>query len=471
MRPPSLLRSLSFALVVAAAAPAAAAPDSLVALETEAGVVLTGLGADLDGSMSVAGFAIDSSTMFTPLRGRAFFGGLAGLSNVSGTLATEPSSAQTGGATDFGANVWIAQGDQVLQRTAAGWSSAPAPARLDALHAFDGDRLVGVGQGGTAGLSSDGGASWTAIPTGTDADLTGMFWRDDQTGWAWGGTIETTGGGFGDEDEQRAVDVGVLLRSDDAGGTWSLVTERPGTLIGPAFFLADGQRGWMATARIAAEGSGADAALWTTQDGGRSWSAVELPPVVGQLESPFSTDDVGLSFVRSMWWDNANQGRMFAVAHLFDAQSSGSGGSGGSTTSDAAGWKIVELVTNDGGKSWDYNDLGTTVVEFSFEGTTAEHDGAVSSGTALSWSRHALLGDNGRVWRTADWGNDPDHATDGGGGNSDGGEGGDGGSDGRGNNGRDVADGSAADSGCSASPLGGWTALSWLLALGLRRRR
>lgn len=463
--------SLLFAASLSLPAVVDAAPDSLATVDTAAGVFLTGFEADLDGSMSIAATSVDSSTMFTPLRGRAFFGGINGLNDVSADLAETPVAVETGGATDFGANMWIAQGDQVLKRGADGWTSASAPARLDALHAFDSSRIAGVGEGGVAAISTDGGASWTAVPTGTDVDLKGMYWLDDTTGWAWGYSTRTTGGGFDNEEEETFAEGGAVLRSDDGGATWSVVTQRSGEAVGPAFFLADGQTGWLATATIAATGSDADAALWATTDGGATWEAVELPGVVGTVDSGFSQEDVAISFVRSMWWDNPNQGRLFVVAHLFDATSSNSGGGGGSGSSDASGWMIMELTTDTGGKSWDYTPLGTIEMEFSFEGVQAEHDGGVTVGAALSWSRHVLLGADGTVWYTSDWGDDPDHpVTQPDGSVSEGSGGtGDGTGSGRGG-GRQVPTGGAGDSGGCATAAG-FGPVGLLALLGLLRRR
>lgn len=478
-RPLALVCSLAIA---ALGAPALGAPSSLRSIDVAPGVILTGFEVDLDGSMAIAGTAIDTSTMFTPFRARAFFGGLERLSDVSGELGQEPSMQQTGGATEFGASVWIARGDQVMKRTSSGWAPASAPALMAALHAVDAQRIVAVGEGGSAGVSTDGGASWIAVSTGTDVDLRGMFWRDDRRGWAWGYTIETEGGGFDGGEEQRFVRGAAVIATTDGGDSWSPVTARTAMAVGPVFFLDDGVTGWMAGAVLEPEGTGARAELFATTDGGRSWASVALPEQVGTVDAGFSTEPVGPSLIQSMWWDDANNGRMFLTAHLFDATAGESGGGGSQTTRDASGWMIMEFVTGDGGKTWQYEDLGTIELEFSFEGVQAEHDGGVSQGTALSWSRHAMLGDGGNVWVTTDWGSDPERNGGGGGGGGGGAGGGgtDGGGDGTGGGarpGRQPPTGvvGAADEGCGCAAAAGspWPplALGALALTALQRRR
>jgi MYXO-CTERM domain-containing protein len=475
----TLVRSLAAASLTLLSVGAHAAPESLASTATPAGVIVTGFDVTAQGTVAVAGTSLRETQFLPTFHAHAIAGTLESLNDVSGALTEQETLDVTGGATRYGANVWVARADQVMRLSAGQWQAASAPGRLDALHAFDADTLVGVGEGGVAARSTDGGATWTAAPTGTDADLKGMFWRGSQDGWAWGHTVVMEGGGFDGGEETRSVTETAVLRTTDGGATWTVVASDSGVALGPVFFLADGQTGWMAVSELAPEGKGATVELMHTTDGGQIWGPVALPSKVGTVSSAFATEDVDLSTVASMWWDDADNGRLFVTAHLLDATTSESGGGGGNQgPQDASAWKILELVTDDGGATWDYDDLGTIEVEFSFEGTTIDHDGPVAQGIALSWSRHALLGGD-RVWFTQDWGNDPRGDTsgdDGEGGTGDG-TGDDGGDDGDGRPPRGLPSGAASDGGgCTVSAGGSASDASLALlllgaAFAVRRRR
>jgi photosystem II stability/assembly factor-like uncharacterized protein len=115
--------------------------------------------------------------------------------------------------------------------------SAPTP--LDGL-AVAADRTWAVGVGGTILVTADGGRSWAAQTTGTQADLWSVWFQaDGQCGWAVGAD-------------------GTILMTADGGRSWAAQTSGAGSLLAALQFSADGQRG---------SAVGADGTILVTADG------------------------------------------------------------------------------------------------------------------------------------------------------------------------------------------------------------
>jgi photosystem II stability/assembly factor-like uncharacterized protein len=118
-----------------------------------------------------------------------------------------------------------------------------------------GARMVTVGERGHVLTSDDQGATWKQSKVPTRATLTGVFFVDDKLGWAVG------------HDE-------VILRSDDAGTTWTLThsaPEKEQPLLDVWF--RDANNGFAI---------GAYGAMLKSSDGGRTWEqrAFEPQPLV-----------------------------------------------------------------------------------------------------------------------------------------------------------------------------------------------
>lgn len=138
-----------------------------------------------------------------------------------------------------------------------------------------GKRLVAVGERGIVLLSDDAGANWRQAQVPVQGTLTAVVFADAKTGWA-------------------AGHLGVVLRSDDAGATWhkqldglqvaALVLQSAQT-SGDEIAIASAQR-------LVEEGAdkpffdlefrdtqhghvvGAYGLMLSTEDGGKTWSAV-----------------------------------------------------------------------------------------------------------------------------------------------------------------------------------------------------
>jgi len=153
---------------------------------------------------------------------------------------------------------------------AAGEGAAPAPGALKLQPAeitsaatkammlsvvSAGKRIVAVGDRGIVLLSDDDGATFRqARSVPVRSTLTGVCFAGERTGWAVGHW-------------------GVVLRTDDAGESWTVQRVDP-SVDQPLFsvYFKDADRGWAV---------GLWSLLITTADGGKSWSPVRLPAPPG----------------------------------------------------------------------------------------------------------------------------------------------------------------------------------------------
>lgn len=127
---------------------------------------------------------------------------------------------------------------------------APLASRALALDAAAvGGKLVAVGERGHILISTDGGDTWEQAPVPTRAMLTGVFFYDENLGWAVGHDS-------------------AILRTTDGGATWELVNWAPEEEA-PFFdvWFSDAENG---------VAIGAYGAYFATADGGTTWDFVSV---------------------------------------------------------------------------------------------------------------------------------------------------------------------------------------------------
>jgi photosystem II stability/assembly factor-like uncharacterized protein len=117
-----------------------------------------------------------------------------------------------------------------------------------------GARLVAVGDRGVVLLSDDQGGSWTEVASGSAVLLTALAFISPQEGWAVG------------QDS-------TILHTRDAGAHWTIQLSKPKAdqALFSVAYLGPGTGG----AHLIA--TGAYALALETQDGGRHWDSVKLP--------------------------------------------------------------------------------------------------------------------------------------------------------------------------------------------------
>jgi len=148
------------------------------------------------------------------------------------------------------------------------------------------DEKIGwaVGDRGAIWHTDNGGRTWSLQNSQVGCRLTSVTFLNDKTGWAAGGYTQP----------YTHVSRGVVLRTRDGGEHWSI--ERK--VILPAverigFF--DVQRGWALGQASALFPSG----VFTTDDGGRSWSALPADVARGWLAGDFIDAGAGALAGRS----------------------------------------------------------------------------------------------------------------------------------------------------------------------------
>lgn len=146
-------------------------------------------------------------------------------------------------------------GGKTWQFTSGILSSSPTATgvKVHALHFFDAQRGVAVGDGGKVYVTHDGGDLWGEVQgrSGSSQSLLDLEFIDEESGWA--------------------VGLDGVLATDDGGEHWKAFAK--GKLQGRAIAFIDAYRGWAV---------GPYATAMATPDGGRSWNAADIPLPKGE---------------------------------------------------------------------------------------------------------------------------------------------------------------------------------------------
>ncbi len=132
-----------------------------------------------------------------------------------------------GGASWLAGNLVVA--DQTLDARVANAALAPAAnrirPRIRALSFIDERRGWAVGSGGAIFTTTNGGRTWHALASQTDADLFDVKFFDEREGWVTGSN-------------------GTVLRTRNGGATWEQLTTGVTHQLERLFFTSDRTRGW-----------------------------------------------------------------------------------------------------------------------------------------------------------------------------------------------------------------------------------
>ena len=221
------------------------------------------------------------------------------------------------------------------------------------VQALDADHAVVVGYGGKILITSDGGFTWSQVPSGTDGALYRVRFIDANTGWVSGQDgiiLHTTDGGktwqrqttnttvylfalhFLDRNNGWAVgDKSIALETHDGGTTWTLrkVTTQAQKDLNPDEAIAvadpilydvqfiDANTGWIV---------GEFGKIFHTVDGGKIWTEQEQTLIGGEVP------------------DALDLPTLFGL-HLIDGQQGVASGLDGkiARTHDGATWKFEKM--------------------------------------------------------------------------------------------------------------------------------
>jgi photosystem II stability/assembly factor-like uncharacterized protein len=254
-----------------------------------------------------------------------------------------------------------------------------------------GDTLAwAVGDRGAIWHTADGGAHWNAQNSTVDCRLASAFFLDAKIGWAAGGSTQP----------YTHATNGVLLRTRDGGATWTL--ERK--LMLPAleriaFF--DPLHGWALGQSSAFFPSG----VFTTEDGGRTWSALPAPESRAWLAGDFIDPHTGALAGRAGTLAAIRRRGVETVTANFGLRALRQM----KLVAPAGGWLVgdggLALTTRDLGKSWQTSEGEISPGirnQFDFAALAVRGEHCWIAGSPGTRVIHTA--DGGRTWQTPDTG-------------------------------------------------------------------
>jgi len=113
---------------------------------------------------------------------------------------------------------------------------------LNDIHFINSQQGIAVGAMGLIMKTSDGGKTWTRQKKLTDCNLTDIFFTDDKNGWIAGGRIRSAETNESMSHDERGGD-GIILHTENGGDSWDIRFARRGTYLFGIFF-SDQNNGW-----------------------------------------------------------------------------------------------------------------------------------------------------------------------------------------------------------------------------------
>ena len=143
----------------------------------------------------------------------------------------------------------------------------------------DGEHGWAVGDRGTIWYTSDGGTNWSPQRSNADCRLSTVYFLDKRIGWAAGGWTHP----------YTHVTSGIVLRTRDGGATW---TSDRGSLLPSirSIKFFDTAHG----VAVGAQSAMFPAGIFTTDDGGRSWTALSPSGDQAWLTGDFADPNTGI---------------------------------------------------------------------------------------------------------------------------------------------------------------------------------
>jgi photosystem II stability/assembly factor-like uncharacterized protein len=152
---------------------------------------------------------------------------------------------------------------------ACGPALGPASSSFSALSGSGSLQMLNVSDGWTYGndmvaRTSDGARTFNVVTppgVGGDSQVTDPFFLDSVHAWVW--VIRWN---------QSVLASAILERTTNGGASWTAIPFQPAVEGGMTFI--DPQHGWMTTARDVDNHTAVENTLWRTADGGETWAAI-----------------------------------------------------------------------------------------------------------------------------------------------------------------------------------------------------
>ena len=272
--------------------------------------------------------------------------GKAGTFSVSLAVSNEAGSVVRSSASLTVADLAIVQGRACSAADQGGWcwqNPLPQGNPINDYFWLDGQRGWAVGGSGTVLATTDGGSTWTAQVTGTQAKLLKVTFLNERVGWVGGSNgllLRTQDGGQHWDSASVGADIDMRrLRAASATTAWVTINDSSHLTI-------DGGTTWRRIAGPANGGYGllqtSVTTLWAyanvngvnvvvrSQDAGASWQAQPLVPLAAGLTRSFS----GLGFASEQ----------HGLVQIYD--------SGYDSVAQAYVSRSSTLLSADGGATW-----------------------------------------------------------------------------------------------------------------------
>ncbi len=224
------------------------------------------------------------------------------------------------------------------------------------------DSLTGwvVGDSGTIMHTDDGGRNWVVQQSNTNNEIIDVFFLNSEYGWA-------ASHGY------SSLPYGTLLLSTkDGGNNWDTVSYHEDNIFITSIFYHDTLTGWM---------GGTPHALVSTNDGGLNWgqavidtSTLAFFPVLNIefYDEKYGYASGGIFDIAGVIWRTSNGGQNWyaidpddapadEVHGLYPFDSVNVIGSGGDPD---FGFGVGFTKTNNGGISWEYDEVGIQGIAF-----------------------------------------------------------------------------------------------------------
>jgi len=262
-----------------------------------------------------------------------------------------------------------------------------ADAQLADVTFVDAERGWAVGDRGVIWHTADGGKTWDLQNSGVECRLASVCFLNDRTGWAAGGSTQP----------YTHATVGVVLQTRDGGEHWTIQRDRILPAIRQIGFF-DSQNGWAVGQSSALFPTG----VYTTNDGGRSWSAMPGGAARAWLAADFLDPNTGALTGRD--GQLATASRSGVVPHSADFGLRALNRM--KLIKPASGWLVGDggliLQTSDAGKTWQTTESALppgSNTQFDYGALAVRGSHIWAAGTPGSRVLHSA--DGGRTWQSA----------------------------------------------------------------------
>jgi photosystem II stability/assembly factor-like uncharacterized protein len=256
-------------------------------------------------------------------------------------------------------SVWVASFLLVLSSNVMSQSWAPqvtdAVTHLSAVDFLDDQRGFAAGAFGVVLKTTNSGADWTEVYSGTGLSYSDMCFINPNTGWVVG-------------------ESGVIVKTADGGATWTRQTSGTTAWLNCVYFY-DANNGWAA---------GANGVMVKTVNGGTTWTGVSTGTTATIEGGCFTSASAGWmatnsgAVIKTIDAGNSWSAQAIAVPHHLNAVH---------FVTPLVGW-----VAGNGGKLLKTNDGGATWIEQT-SGTTRNLNAIAFANVDTCW----VVGDNGVI--------------------------------------------------------------------------